>query len=232
MSEDRPTTRQGFISRIFQNPGEDGTTIYSREEVGVGERGGYEGVVGRGGFTVERAAEIIENLPPEVPRPAAVRIVRGTLEAAGIDIADLATSTKARESKLNSEMDLSHDRIQEIQERTDEVVRSLEEEIRRAREARDVGVAEEEQRIADARAGLEDVRMVRDFFGLPSGLPPDAAQATEDPADTPRGYVPTGDDTQVIQPVNEDDTQILRRPGPLSGGWDSSDEDTWENPNR
>ncbi len=228
MSEERPATRQGFISRIFQSPGEDGTTVYSREAVGVGEPGGYEGVVSRGGFTVERAAEIIENLPPEVPRPAAVRIVRGTLEAPGIDIADLATSTKARESKLNSEMDLSHDRIREIQDGTEEVVRSLEEEIRRAREARDVGVAEEEQRIADARAGLEDVRMVRDFFGLPRG---DAeTMPAEDPAGAPPA--PAGDDTQVIGRVDEDDTQILRRPGPLSGGWGSSEEDTWESTDR
>ena len=71
MSEERPTTRQGFFSRMFA-PGEEGTAIYSSEEVGIEE------TVEPRGFTVERAAGVIKNLPPEVPRPAAVRIVRGT----------------------------------------------------------------------------------------------------------------------------------------------------------
>jgi hypothetical protein len=83
------------------------------------------------GFTVERAADVIRNLPPEVPRPAAVRIVRGTLEAAGIDVSDLATSTRARESKLNSEIELSRNRIQELKDDTEEVIRSYELEIRK-----------------------------------------------------------------------------------------------------
>ena len=226
--EQRPTTRQSLISRMFQSPGDDGTTVYSREVVGAGEPGEYEGV-GRSVFTVERAAEAIENLPTEVPRSAAVRIVRGTLEAAGIDIADLATSTKARQAKLNSEMDLSRQRIQEIQTRTDEAIRSLEEEIRRARETGDRGVAEEEQRISDAQMDLEDVRMVRDFFDMP--LDDAGLAGGGEPADAPRGYAPAVDDTQVIERVNEDDTQVIRGPGPLSGDW-QSEEDTWESPNR
>src|SRR3712207_2707079 len=102
MSEERPTTRQGFLSRMFSGPEaeeEEGTAVYSVEEVGLTE----EEAVEPRGFTVGRAAEVIRNLPPEVPRLSAVRIVRGTLEAAGIDVSDLATSTRARESKLNSE---------------------------------------------------------------------------------------------------------------------------------
>ncbi len=212
MSEERPVTRHGFLSRMFSvNPEEEGaTTDYSAEEVGTtGE------TVEPRGFTVERAAEVIRNLPPEVPHSSAVRIVRGTLEAAGIDIADLATSTRARESKLNSEIELSQSRIQELKDETEEVIRSHELEIRKAREARDLGISEEERRISGARSGLQDVEKVRDFFGL-SGehyattgkLPGDLAE----------------EDTQVMERVDEDDTEILRRPGPLSENYLDSGE--------
>jgi hypothetical protein len=220
MSEERPTTRGGFFSRVFSGnlDGEDETTIYSVGEVGVRETGG-ERVETRGGFTVERAAEVIRNLPPEVPRPAAVRIVRGTLEAAGINVGDLASSTGAREAKLNSEIELSESRIQEFKEKTDEVIRTYEAEIRKAREARDFGISEEERKISASRSGLEDVERVRDFFGL-SG---EGQPAAEDPA----GYSTTSDlapgdpeeETRVMEPADEDDTQILRRPGPLSDNY-------------
>jgi hypothetical protein len=217
MSDERPATRGGFFSRVFAgNLEEEETAIYSAEEVGVGETGG-ERVEART-FTVERAAAVIRNLPPEVPRPAAVRIVRGTLEAAGIDIADLASSTGERGSKLNSEIELSQGRIQDLKEKTDEVIRSYEQEIRLAREARDFGISEEERKISASRSSLEDVERVRDFFGLSGG---DHA-AAEDPGgsstttDLPPGEVAAGEDTQVMQPADEDDTQILRRPGPLS----------------
>jgi hypothetical protein len=201
MSEERPGTRQGFLSRMFSvNPEEEGaTTDYSAEEVGTtGE------TVEARSFTIERAAEVIKNLPPEVPHSSAVRIVRGTLEAAGIDIADLATSTRARESKLSSEIELSQSRIQELKDETEEVIRSHELEIRKAREGRDLGISEEERRISDARSGLQDVERVRDFFGL-SG---DHYATTEE--------LPGEEDTQVMERVDEDDTEILRRPGPLS----------------
>jgi hypothetical protein len=213
MSEERPATRGGFFSRVFSGnlEGEDETAIYSAEEVGVGETEGE--IVETRGFTVERAAEVIRNLPPEVPRPAAVRIVRGTLEAAGINVGDLASSTGAREAKLNSEIELSESRIQEFKEKTDEVIRTYEAEIRKAREARDFGISEEERKISASRTGLEDVEMVRDFFGLSGKVQP----AAEDPG----GYSTTsdlapGEETQVMEPADEDDTQILRRPGPLS----------------
>ena len=208
MSEERPTTRQGFFSRMFA-PDEEGTAIYSSEEVGIEEN---KGLTEPRGFTVERAAEVIKNLPPEVPRPAAVRIVRGTLEAAGIDITDLATSTKARESKLNSEIELGQTRIQKLKDDTEEVIQSLQEQIRTAREARDSGVAEQERKISEARTGLGDVEMVRNFFGLPRG----DAETTDD--------LPAGEETQVMERADEDDTQILRRPGPLSEDYWSSEE--------
>jgi hypothetical protein len=212
MSEERPGTRQGFLSRMFSvNPEEEGaTTDYSAEEVGTtGE------TVEPRSFTIERAAEVIKNLPPEVPYSSAVRIVRGTLEAAGIDIADLATSTRARESKLNSEIELSQSRIQELKDETEEVIRSHELEIRKAREARDLGISEEERRISDARSGLQDVERVRDFFGLSGDHYATTGELPGDPAE---------EDTQVMERVDEDDTEILRRPGPLSENYLDSGE--------
>jgi hypothetical protein len=208
MNEDRNTTRQSFFSRVFTGNTEDeGTSIYSSEEIGMPGTEESEGLAAHG-FTVERAAEVIRNLPPEVPRPAAVRIVRGTLEAAGIDIAELESSTRARESRLNSEIDLSENRIQQFKDETEEVIRNLEDQIRKAREARDFGVSEEERKISTAESGLDNIDLVRDFFGLPQ------EEADEPPA--------AGEETQVIEGVEEeeDDTQVLRRPGPLSDSED------------
>jgi hypothetical protein len=212
MNEDRNTTRQSFFSRVFAGSTEgEGTSIYSSEEMGMPRTDESEGLAVHG-FTVERAAEVIRNLPSEVPRPAAVRIVRGTLEAAGIDIAELEASTRARESKLTSEIDLSENRIQQFKDETEEVIRNLEDEIRKAREARDFGVSEEERKISSAESGLDNIDMVRDFFGLPQ------EEADEPPADPA-----AGEETQVLESVEdeeEDDTQVLRRPGPLSDSQD------------
>jgi hypothetical protein len=208
MNEDRNTARQSFFSRVFTGNTEDeGTSFYSSEEIGMPGTEGSEGLAAHG-FTVERAAEVIRNLPPEVPRPAAVRIVRGTLEAAGIDIAELESSTRARESRLNSEIDLSENRIQQYKDETEEVIRNLEDQIRKAREARDFGVSEEERKISSAEAGLDNIDLVRDFFGLPQ------KEADELPA--------AGEETQIIEGVEEeeDDTRVLRRPGPLSDSED------------
>jgi hypothetical protein len=211
MNEDRNTTRQSFFSRVFAGSTEDeGTSIYSSEEIGLQGTDESEGLAAHG-FTVERAAEVIRNLPPEVPRPAAVRIVRGTLEAAGIDITELEASTRARESKLNSEIDLSENRIQQFKDETEEVIRNLEDQIRKAREARDFGVSEEERKISSAESGLDNIDLVREFFGLPQ------EEADEPPADPA-----AGEETQVIEDV-EDDTQILRRPGPLADSEDYSE---------
>jgi hypothetical protein len=209
MNEDRNPTRQSFFSRVFAGSTEDeGTSIYSSEEIGMPATDESQNLTAHG-FTVERAAEVIRNLPPEVPRPAAVRIVRGTLEAAGIDIAELESSTRARESRLNSEIDLSENRIQQYKDETEEVIRNLEDQMRKAREARDFGVSEEERKISSAEGGLDNIDLVRDFFGLPQ------EEADEPPA--------AGEETQVIEGVEdeeEDDTQVLRRPGPLSDSED------------
>lgn len=222
MSEEQQP-RQGFFSRMFSVPPEDEgqTTVYSADEVGAREPEAEEGPVEPRGFTVERAADIIRDLPPEVPRRSAVRIVRQTLAAAGISVEDLGRSTRTRETKLNSEIELSQERIKEIKESTDEVLRSLEEEMRKAREARDIGVAEEERRISEARQGLEDVERVRDFFDLPRGesrsTPLGQQQGESEPGEQ---GTPAGEETQVMERPDMDDTQILRPRGPLSEGWD------------
>jgi hypothetical protein len=212
MNEDRSTTRQSFFSRVFAGSTEgEETSIYGSEEISMPGTDESEGLAAHG-FTVERAAEVIRNLPSEVPRPAAVRIVRGTLEAAGIDITELETSTRTRESRLNSEIDLSENRIQQFKDETEDVIRSFEDEIRKAREARDFGVSEEERKISSAEAGLDNIDIVREFFGLPQ------VGADEPPA--------AGEETQVMEGVEGeegDDTQVLRRPGPLSDSEDYSE---------
>ena len=216
MNEEQSTNRQSFFSRVFAGSTEgEGTSIYSSEEVGM--PGTAEEGLTAHGFTVERAAEVIRNLPPEVPRPAAVRIVRGTLEAAGIDIDELESSTRARESKLNSEIDLSENRIQQLKDETEEVIRNLEDQIRKAREARNFGVSEEERKISAAESGLDNIDMVRDFFGLPQ-------EEVDEPVADPAVDPAAGEETQVMEGVEEeDDTQVLRRPGQLSDS-----EDYWE----
>lgn len=223
MSEER--TNRGFF-RWLAGGEEEGTSIYSAEELAHPDEDA-EDVGGREqGFTVERAAGIIRELPPEVPRRIALRIVSQTLEAAGVDIKNLGSATRAREAKLNSRIELGQGRIRELKEKTDEVVRSLDEQIRKARQARDAGVADEESKISSARSGLEDVERVRDFFGFrsedsetddrpPQRLSQRPAQKSERPA---------GEDTQILDRSEVDDTQILRRPGPLSGGRETREE--------
>lgn len=227
MSEER-SRQGGFLSRMFSPPPEEeqGTTIYSREDAEGYEEPEDEVAENPRGFTVERAADIIRDLPPEVPRRSAVRIVRQTLTAAGISVQDLGRSTRVRESKLNSEIELRQERIRELQENTNEVIRDLEEQIKKAREARDHGVAEEERGISEAQSGLEDVEKVRDFFDLPRGesrsTPLGGQSRDEETTQASEPYV--GDDTQVMdrsEMPGMDDTQILRPRGPLSDDWDA-----------
>ncbi len=206
MSESR-----GFFSRLFLGDKDEGETqIYSAAEVGAGEPKESRKIEQHPqGFTVERAAEIISDLPPDVSRESAVRIVRGTLTAAGIKVEDLERSTRARETKLRSEIELARSRREELKERTEEVVRSLEEEIRKAREARDNGVAEEEEKISRANLSLEDIRRVRGFFDFPG-------EESEETTHHEEATYPVGDETQVLEPFDADQTQVLRRPGPLA----------------
>src|SRR5215207_8410488 len=118
-------------------------------------------------FIVERLAETISDLPEEVPQESAVLIVRRTLAAAGVKLSELDVSTQAQESKLNSEIGLARNRQEEVREKTQEQVRSLEEEIRKAKEACEDIVSYEEEKISQAWwATLEGVRRVRAFFEL------------------------------------------------------------------
>jgi hypothetical protein len=235
MSEDRDTNRQSFFTRMFKEQGADeGTSVYSRAEIGADSPEAREASPHSRAFTVERAAEVIKNLPTEVPRPAAVRIVRQTLEAAGIDIDELEASTRTRESRLESEIGLSENRIRKLKEDTEGVIRSLEDQIRKAREARNFGVAEQERKIDEAETGLEDIDMVRGFFGLPqNGQEEEPQQPSEE---TTLGGDAEGDETQIIRAAGdagptdgpgEDDTQVLRQPGPLSDSdeyWNTRDD--------
>jgi hypothetical protein len=114
------------------------------------------------------------------------------------------------------------------------VIRNLEDQIRKAREARNFGVAEQERKIDEAEAGLEDIDMVRSFFGLPqNGQEEEPQQPSEE---TTAGGDAEGDETQIIRAAGdseptdgpgEDDTQVLRQPGPLSDSdqyWNTRDD--------
>src|ERR687893_1149800 len=196
----------GFFSRIFGGgANEDETRIFSPEELRREESGRKEPEEEQhGGFTVERAAEIIDDLPPDVPRESALRIVHGTLTAAGVSVENLERSTRTREAQLGSEIEFAQSRQRELQERTDETVRSLEEEIRRAHEARESGLAEEKARISRASIGLENIKRVRAFFGFPE---------VEEEASPEPTYEPPADETRVLESFDNDRTQVLRRPG-------------------
>ena len=215
MSEEK-----GFFSRILGgDTSEDETRVYPAEEIGARRPRRGEPEERPQGFTVERAAEIIDDLPPDVPRESAVRIVRGTLKAAGVRVEDLERSTRARKSKFSSEIEQARNRQKELREKTDGVVRSLEEEIRKAREARDTGIAEEEKLVSRMSAGLKNIKRVRAFFGFPEIE--EAVESAEEP---------TGDETRVLESFDADETQVLRRPGPLADDTRGSTDSTSENP--
>jgi hypothetical protein len=203
----------GFFSRIFGGgANEDETRIFSPEELRREESGRKEPEEEQhGGFTVERAAEIIDDLPPDVPQESALRIVHGTLTAAGVSVEDLEGSTRTREAQLSSEIELARSRQRELQERTDETVRSLEEEIRRAHEARESGLAEEKVRISRASVGLENIKRVRAFFGFPE---------VEEEASPEPTFEPSADETRVLESFDNDRTQVLRRGLDASDGTD------------
>jgi hypothetical protein len=222
-------SERGFFSRLFGGDAdEDETKIFSTEEIGArrpsgrGRREPDEEAQWPQGFTVERAAEVIDDLPSDVPRESALRIVRGTLMAAGIRVEDLERATRTREAKLNSEMDLARDRQEELRQGTEEIMRSLEEEMRKARADRDAGIAEEEEKISRASAGIEGIKRVRAFFGFPE---PEEEEEPADPAEYPRV-----DETQVLEPFDEDDTQILRRPPSTGADGPANDATSSERP--
>ena len=203
------------------HPGEEiETTTGSRRSARRGAavpREGHQQPPPPRGLTVERLAGAIADLPPDVPRESAVLIVRKTLDAAGVRLSEVDESTREQESKLSSEIGLAEERRKEFREKTQETVRSLEEEIRKATEACENVVAYEERKIHRDRALLGELRRVRAFFELPGteGGEEDAGRAEVDelPGPTERG-------TQQIR-----ETSVVRRRrisdspfGPTAGG--------------
>ena len=176
---------------------EEETKTYSTEETGTtrSRRGNPRKGQQPRDLTVERAAEMIDELPSNVPRESALRIVRGTLAAVGIEVSNLERCSRAQVSELIVEVELARNRQKEFQQKTEETVRSLEEEIRKAREARDTILTEEEKRISRASAALKEARRVRAFFDFPE-------------ADGEENIDPIDEDTQPLGVVG---TQVGRR---------------------
>lgn len=236
MSEERPI-RRSFFTRMFANEEEgEETMVFSPEDVGLEQESEEPMDKPQGGLTVERAARVIRKIPEDVPYSSAVPIVRLTLEAAGISMGELGTSTRARESKLNSIIEQRENRIRKLQEDTEKAVRykeqeiqSLEEDIKKFRQARDNGISQEENKISSARSGLDEVELVRGFFDLSAEeeLPEpteEAPRELDEGTEESEIEAPAGEDTQVMdrsEIENMDDTQVLRRPGPLSENWDT-----------
>ena len=187
-----------FRAVLGMDTKEEESRPYSAEEIGTirPRRGNTrEGQQPRD-LTVERAAEIIDELPSEVPRESALRIVQGTLGAVGIEVYHLERCTRTQVAELSSEVELARNRQQEFQEKTEETVRSLQEEIRKAREACDVILTEEERKISHASATLEGVRRVRVFLELPktegeesTGTDEQGTQQVREPFDVERAQI-------------------------------------------
>ena len=204
-------SHEGFLSRMLGRDTDeyDSEAYYSSDEVETRRsrrsRRSSRGVPNEEeppprDFIVERVAETIADLPPGVPQESAVLIVRKTLVAAGVKLSELDASTQAQESKLNSEIGFARNHQEEVREKTQEQVRSLEEEIRKAKEACSDIVSYEEEKIARASATLEGVRRVRAFFELHE------SEAEEDTG-------PLYRETQHrLEPVDADRAQISDTP--------------------
>jgi hypothetical protein len=159
-----------LLSRILgRDADEDQTSINSAEafETGRFRKRSTPEVGGRPwDFAVELVVETIDDLPSNFPRDSAIRIVKRTLAAAGIEIGDFNRCTWARMPQINSEIELAKRRDKEFKEKTEEDIRSLEEEIRKAREAYETIRAKEEGEISRASKELENIKRVRGFFGF------------------------------------------------------------------
>ena len=202
----------GLLSRLLgKEEGEDDSRTYSAEEIGTRRsrrRGEPKEAQQHRDFSVQRIAETIADLPSTVPREHAVLIVRRTLAAADIKLSELDVSTREQEAQLNSEIELAKNRQEEVQEKTTEAVRSLEEEIRRAQEVCDGVVGYEEEKISRALATLNEVRRVRAFFDLPE---------TEREENTAR----IGQGAQAHEPFDVGRTPLMRRRSEPPGDTDN-----------
>src|ERR687898_426606 len=202
----------GFFSRVLGRDTDecDSGGYYQSEEVETGRSrrsGSSRGVADEEellppprDFLVESVAEIIAELPAGVPQESAVLIVRRTLAAAGVTLSELDASTQAQQSKLNSEIGFARNRQEEVRQKTQGQVRSLEEEIRKAKEACEDIVSYEEKKVSRAWATLEGVRRVRAFFEL-----------HESEAEEHTGPLDEGT-THILKPVEVDRAQISDTP--------------------
>jgi multidrug efflux pump subunit AcrA (membrane-fusion protein) len=218
----------GFLGRDAHEDDDPGTHHHPGEEIGTRRRSRRRGTAPEEGqqlpqgLTVERLAGVIADLPPSLPRESAVLIVRKTLDAADVELSEVDASTREQEVRLSSEIGLVENRQKELREKTQETVRSLEEEIRKAqetvrsleeeirkaREACDEVVTYEERKISHDRALLRKVRRVRDFFGLAK------AEREEDADPAERGT------QQILEPSDAVVRRRIFQPpfGPGTGG--------------
>jgi hypothetical protein len=159
-----------FFSRILgRDTGEDQTNVDPAGAIGT-VRSRKRSAPEVGGqpwdFAVELVVETIDDLPSNFPRDSAVRIIKRTLAAAGIEIGDFNRCTWARMPQINSEIELARRRDKEFKEKTEQDIRSLEEQIRKARENYQTIRAKEEEEISRASKELENLKRVRAFFGF------------------------------------------------------------------
>ena len=159
-----------FFSRIlWRDTGEDqtsGDSAEAFETVRSRKRSAPEVGGQPWDFAVELVVETIDDLPSTFPRESAVRIVKRTLAAAGIEVRDFNRCTWARMPQINSEIELARRRDKEFKEKTEQDIRSLEGEIRKAREDYETIRAKEEEEISRASKELENIKRVRAFFGF------------------------------------------------------------------
>jgi hypothetical protein len=159
-----------LLSKIFgEGAKEDRTSIVSAEAFGI-RRSTTRSAPKVGGqpwdFAVKLVVETIDDLPSNFPRDSAVRIVKRTLAAADIEIGDFNKCTWARMPQIKTEIELARRREKEFEEKTEEDIRSLEREIRKAREDYETIRAKEEEEISRASKELENLKRVRAFFGF------------------------------------------------------------------
>jgi hypothetical protein len=159
-----------LLSKIFgEDAEEDRTSIVSAEAFGIRRSTTRSAPKVEGhawDFAVELVVETIDDLPSNVPRDSAVRIVKRTLAAAGIEVRDFNRCTWARMPQINSEIELARRRDKEFEEKTEQDIRSLEEEIRKAREDYQAIRAKEEEEISRASKELENLKRARAFLGF------------------------------------------------------------------
>jgi hypothetical protein len=144
---------------------------------------------------VDLVVEILNDLPSNFPRDSAVRIVRRTLAAAGIEIGDFNRRTWARMPQISDEMELARSREEEFKKKTEEDIRFLEGGIRKAREAYETIHAKEEGEISRASKELDNVKRVRAFFGfsdMDSDMEGDENPSASDEAPEVRGPLGVG----------------------------------------